>query len=244
MDRIYLKSMAKEQISGKIGVLFLCMLIVCAVSSVCSAIPVAGGIISLIISPVLSFGLILNFLQISRGKDADVKLMGAGFTSDKFGKVWLTYFLVELFTALWSLLFIIPGIVKAYSYMFAPYILADNPELTPRDAINKSKEMTEGYKMDLFILSLSFLGWYLLVAVTFGIAGIYVLPYTNTTIANAYNSLKGGNAEIYDDISGETPEENSGELTGDAIVEVEASSDFPSVDEDIMNVLTKDKKDD
>lgn len=199
MDRIYLKRMAKEQINGKIGTLFLCSLIVYGASLLGSAVAGIGAVALIIITPILVFGLTLNSLQISRGHDADVKLMFEGFKGDKFGKVWLTYFLVELYVALWSLLFIIPGIIKEYSYIFAPYILADNPELTPREAIEKSKQMTEGYKFDLFVLNLSFIGWILLIPLTAGIAGIYVLPYMNVTIANAYNSLKGGNIEILDD---------------------------------------------
>lgn len=181
--------------------------------------------------PVLTFGLVLNSLQISRGGDADVSLMFEGFKGDSFGKIWLTYFLVELYTFLWSLLFVIPGIVKAYSYIFAPYILADNPSLTPREAIKKSEQMTDGYKMDLFILTLSFYGWYLLVAITAGIAGIYVTPYYNTTLANAYNSLKGGSSEIYDDVqSEETFEEPANQNSDD--------SELPPVDDDLMNKLS------
>ena len=70
------------------------------------------------------------------------------------------------------------------------YILADNPELTAREALRKSKEMMVGHKLDLFILMLSFFGWYLLGAITFGIAYIYIIPYLNATMANFYNSIK------------------------------------------------------
>ena len=72
----------------------------------------------------------------------------------------------------------------------APYILAENPELTASEALNKSKEMMNGHKLDLFVLQLSFFWWYLLGSITFGIAYIYVLPYVSATIANFYNSIK------------------------------------------------------
>lgn len=215
MDRTYLKSMAKEQISGKIGVLFLCTLLIYAVSSISAAIPLIGAAAAVVISPILTFGLALNYLNISRGGEADTKLMIEGFNSGKFGRIWLTYFLSELYVALWSLLFVIPGIVKSYAYIFAPYILADNPELTASEAIERSKQMTNGYKFDLFVLSLSFIGWILLVAVTFGIASIYVMPYMETTFANAYNYLKGGSVEIYDDDTPSNPQSIDPELLDD-----------------------------
>ena len=92
----------------------------------------------------------------------------------------------------WSLLFVIPGIVKSFAYSMSYYILADNPELTAKEALNKSKEMMNGHKWDLFVLNLSFFWWYLLVGITFGIAAIYVVPYMNATIVNFYNSIKEG----------------------------------------------------
>ncbi len=104
--------------------------------------------------------------------------------------LWLNI-LVSFFTFLWSLLFVIPGIIKQYSYSMAFYVLADNPELTAREALAKSKEIMQGHKLDLFVLHLSFIGWFFLVGLTFGIAAIYVIPYMSTTVANFYNSIKG-----------------------------------------------------
>ena len=72
----------------------------------------------------------------------------------------------------------------------APYILADNPELTANEALSKSKEIMDGHKFDLFVLQLSFFWWYMLSAITFGIAYIYVIPYVSATTANFYNSIK------------------------------------------------------
>ena len=89
-----------------------------------------------------------------------------------------------------ALLLIIPGIVKAFSYAMAPYILADNPELTARESLNESKRIMDGHKFDLFVLQLSFFWWYILGSITFGIAYVYVIPYINATTANFYNSIK------------------------------------------------------
>lgn len=77
-----------------------------------------------------------------------------------------------------------------YAYSMAPYILAENPEMSAKEALEKSKQITQGHKSELFVLQLSFLGWILLSAVTLGIASIYVVPYMSATVANFYNSIK------------------------------------------------------
>lgn len=103
----------------------------------------------------------------------------------------LTMFLRSLYTFLWSLLFIIPGIVKAYEYRMIPYLLADHPEMSHQDAFYESKRMMTGYKMDAFVLDLSFFGWVLLSALTLNLLGIfYVNPYIDATNAELYLALK------------------------------------------------------
>jgi uncharacterized membrane protein len=97
----------------------------------------------------------------------------------------------DLFTFLWSLLFVIPGIVKAYAYFAAPYILAEFPAVRATDAIKLSMRMTYGFKADLFVLDLSFIGWNLLSGLTLGLLGIlYVNPYYYTSKAGFYEELK------------------------------------------------------
>lgn len=112
------------------------------------------------------------------------------FREDYGGNV-LMMFLIGLYTVLWSLLFVIPGIIKAYSYSLAPYIKSENPNISASKAIELSKTMTNGHKMDLFVLGLSFIGWQLLNGLTFGILGIiYVNPYFNAAQAFAYEEIK------------------------------------------------------
>lgn len=112
------------------------------------------------------------------------------FREDYGGNV-LMMFLIGLYTVLWSLLFVIPGIIKAYSYSLAPYIKSENPSISASKAIELSKVMTNGHKMDLFVLGLSFIGWQLLNGLTFGILGIiYVNPYFNAAQAFAYEEIK------------------------------------------------------
>ena len=110
----------------------------------------------------------------------------------QFLKAWGLSFMIGLFVGLWSLLFWIPGIIAAYRYSQAYYILAENPEKGIMDCIRESKAMMVGHKMDKFILDLSFIPWYLLTIVTCGIASIYVTPYTAVTDAAFYNTLRYG----------------------------------------------------
>ena len=188
MTRIELKSAAKEQISGKIGILFVMMLIVGVIGGACAFIPVLGPIGTLIITSAFEISLCMIYLKLAKNEEISIGDLFNGFNIT--GKaIWLMI-ITQFFTFLWSLLFVIPGIIKAYSYYMAPYILADNPELTANEALSKSKEIMDGHKFDLFVLQLSFFWWYMLSAITFGIAYIYVIPYVSATTANFYNSIK------------------------------------------------------
>lgn len=184
MDRKVLKAAAKEQIRGKIGILFLITIIVALISGAANNIPILGAFI---VTPALSIAVTRIYLGIAAGKHPEV--------SDIFGSFkdfWISFkttFFTGLFTFLWSLLFIIPGIVKSYSYMMAPYIIAEDPSIGALEAISRSEKMMRGHKMEAFILSLSFIGWILLTVFTFGIAGIYAVPYMNTTMINFYNEV-------------------------------------------------------
>ena len=98
--------------------------------------------------------------------------------------------LVFVYTLLWTLLLVIPGIIKAYSYSMTFYILRENPEMTAGDAITASQQMMDGHKMDLFLLSLSFIGWAILASITFGIGYLWLIPYIYTAYAAFYETLK------------------------------------------------------
>ena len=102
-----------------------------------------------------------------------------------------TLFLRGLFTTLWSLLFVIPGIIKSYEYRMIPYLLAEDPRMESREAFARSKEMMRGNKWGAFVLDLSFIGWYFLSGFTCGIVGLfYAAPYHNMTNAELYHRLK------------------------------------------------------
>lgn len=101
-----------------------------------------------------------------------------------------TMFFKGLYIFLWSLLFIIPGIVKSYEYFAVEYILAENPGIDPKRALELSGRMTDGRKWDIFVLNLSFLGWFILCMFTAGIGFIFLAPYLQATYAELYSALR------------------------------------------------------
>ena len=112
-----------------------------------------------------------------------------------FVNTFVLYLLTTLYTFLWTLLFIIPGIVAAISYSMAPYIVAEHPEIKASDAIKMSKEMMKGHKGEYFILHLSFIGWFLLCLLTAGIGFIFLAPYVSAAQAEFFNEVSGKNVE-------------------------------------------------
>lgn len=148
----------------------------------------SSSIITLLLIPftIAASGYYLNHI---RGFNPEWKsLYKEGI--DNYGSYLVTGVLVNAFTVLWSLLFVVPGIIKALAYSQAKYVIHDNPRLKGKEAIEISKRMTNGFKGDLFSMYLSFIGWYILVGLTCGILSIYVTPYVETTAAMYYENLK------------------------------------------------------
>lgn len=115
------------------------------------------------------------------------------FSSFKKGQylyIVKTMFMTNLYIFLWSLLFIIPGIIKSYEYRMVPYIISDDPSLSPDQAMYLSRQMTDGEKGAMFVLDLSFIGWYLLGALACGIGVLFVSPYVEATWAQLYLLLR------------------------------------------------------
>lgn len=115
---------------------------------------------------------------------------------DRFKDGFLQSLLRGLYIALWSLLFIIPGIVKSFSYAMTPFIMAENPGMTASEAITASKEMMDGHKGELFVLDLTFIGWELLAALTLNIGYIFLNPYKNAAYAAFYRNLTARRADV------------------------------------------------
>jgi len=126
-----------------------------------------------------------------------------------------TMFLMQVYLFLWSLLFAIPGIIKSYSYRLVPYILADNPDMGPHDAITLSREMMNGQKFEVFVLDLSFFLWWILSSITFNIVGIlYVFPYIYATDAELYLAIKNGSVDDITNSFNNNPYNNNGDYYG------------------------------
>ncbi len=204
MNRQEIKLLAKEQIKGNIFMYFVASLIVSVIIGAISTLGANGSIVGsrittnislssiadVIVAPVLMMGLTYIALDIRNGLGVKIERVFNGFYD--FVRVWCTNFLVGLFTILWTLLFIIPGIVKGLGYSMAPYIIAENKDVSATEAIKKSTAMMYGHKWELFVLHLSFIGWYLLVPLTLGLIFIYLSPYIKLAEVNFYDRIKGG----------------------------------------------------
>lgn len=177
----------------------------------------ASGNLSAVFSPAILLSLLLGFLIVlligvlisifllqplgagakrffllnrEHGRDTNFGELLYAF-NNSYLNIVKTLFLQNLLIGLWSLLFVIPGIVKSYSYRMVPYILAEKPDLNWRDALSYSQEMMDGRKWDCFVYDLSYIGWFIVSALTLGIAGLfYVDPYKACSDAELYTVIR------------------------------------------------------
>ena len=166
------------------------------------AVLAVGFVVSLIIT---AFALAFKYLLLTpfeygcrkffrKNLDEPAKLSNIAYVFDSnYKNIVKTAFMTDLFIWLWSLLFIIPGIIKAYEYRLVPYIMSENPEMKFRDAQAESKKLMNGNKWKAFVLDLSFIGWDILSLLTWGLLEIFfVAPYKASTDAALYESIKYG----------------------------------------------------
>ncbi len=182
--RAEIKRQANENFRNQYGISVGACLLVIVISA---AVPFIG---TLLLVPPLTVGYAAFTTKIYRGQQGDIgEIFSIGFNDygrNLGGMLWMA-----LFTCLWSLLFIIPGIVKGIAYFMTPYILAESKSVRATDAIKLSMRMTQGYKGEIFVMGLSFIGWWILALLTCGILGIlYVGPYMSTSFAGLYHELK------------------------------------------------------
>jgi len=182
-------AMARESLRSHwglgVGVMLLFQVILQGVSSI---VPYMGSIAYLILAGPMSLGLCLVFLSLARRKEASVGQLFNGF--NRFGIATGAYLLMTLFILLWSLLFLIPGIIASYAYSMTFFIIADDPSVKVTDAITRSKEMMRGNKWKLFCLYCRFIGWALLCLLTFGIGYLWLAPYMQTAATHFYEDVK------------------------------------------------------
>ena len=191
MDRVSMKEHAKEQIEGKIFMLFAITLIMSAATSAIGMIlgPVAP-LMSLVIGGPLTFAMSYIYLGVTaKSRMPQIEDCIVGFKGENFTRTFVGYLRYSVFTFLWSLLFVIPGIIKAISYSQMFYLMVEDEDLDPADAQRQSMALMDGHKGEFFILGLSFIPWILLGAITFGIAFIWIAPYMSTTFAEFHVRL-------------------------------------------------------
>ncbi|MBR5479174.1 MAG: DUF975 family protein [Clostridia bacterium] len=149
---------------------------------------IIGLIVGIFVTNAVTVGLCNYFIKNTDSKPS-LKDVFSGFKV-KYGRNIGTLLLVGIKTVLWTILFIIPGIIKSYEYAIIPYILADDPEISSKDAFAKAKQMMKGNKWRLFKLEFSFIGWFLLCILTLGLGTFFLMPYINAANAEFYAELK------------------------------------------------------
>jgi uncharacterized membrane protein len=180
-------SNARGQLKGKWESALLAVFVYLLISIPVGSILKIGWIAGLIISGPLAYGLNYYFLTLNRNANPVLKDLFKGFSL--FGKSFITYLLLMVFTLLWMLLFIVPGIIAAISYAMTFFILIDNPAMNGIDALRKSKEMMHGNKYRYFCFLGRFTGWFFLCILSLGIGFLWLVPYFMVSNAKFYEDL-------------------------------------------------------
>lgn len=207
-NRVFIKETAKKRMSGWMGNAILVALIVMLIGGKIqfteltkhtenfwrflpffSGLGLFGLAFRFLVGNVISNGGRGWFLRYWRGEYPPVSELFASFRI--YTPCMVTGLLRDIYVFLWSLLFVIPGIVKHYAYSMAEYIIYENPNISASQALDMSNRMTMGYKGDLFVFDLSYLGWWILTGLTFSLVGVfYAFPYMFTAHAGVYEALK------------------------------------------------------
>lgn len=151
----------------------------------------AGSLLSIPITLVLlpvQWSYVASFLRLRNGEQVKVNNLFDCFKD--YTRIFVTKLLQFIYTMLWTMLFIVPGVMKSYSYAMTDFILLDDPTISDDKAIDKSMKMMEGHRMELFMLDLSFIGWALLAILTCGLGFLLLCPYFYAAHAEFYEDLK------------------------------------------------------
>ncbi|MFK5880566.1 MAG: DUF975 family protein [Flavobacteriaceae bacterium] len=186
-----LMKIAKDSLTGKwglaVGTFLIYTLITVALEMLGQDYP-SVSLVSLILAGPFTLGIAIFSLNLSRDTKAETNQIFEGFKN--FGNAIGAYLLMVLFIFLWTLLLIIPGIIAAISYSMTFFIIAENPDIKPMEAIDKSKAMMDGYKLKYFYLGLRLFGLGLLCILTLGIGFLWLIPYANVCVAKFYDDVK------------------------------------------------------
>lgn len=189
---------ARTELKGQWGQPFLTTLMFVLIACI-GAVTVGGkvsvvlyivsGLLTILITIPMSYTYIQKFLDYVRG-DKDEMASSLFDFFNEYKRAWMVSILQVVLIALWSILLIVPGIIKGMGYAMTNFIAKDNPELKPYECLEHSQEMMKGHKMELFKLYLSFIGWFILSIITLGIGLLWLLPYINTSVACFYENLR------------------------------------------------------
>jgi len=186
-ENLVLMKAASASLKGKWGLAIGTFLIYTVIMGSFGTMQKAGFAALLVAGP-LNLGAAFFSLSLSRGREARLEQLFDGFRF--FSNALVTYLLTILYIFLWLLLLIIPGIIAALSYTMVFYILADNPELKPREVLALSQQMMDGHKARLFYLYIRFFLLVLVCLLTLGIGFLWLIPYVHITMAKFYDDLK------------------------------------------------------
>ena len=177
MSRQEAKRLALDSLKGNWGYAILITVLYMIISV---ALGAAWGIGTLLLGSALLVGFYYAFINGSITHQYSLEDLFFGFKEGLANRILLSI-LKTIFIFLWSILFIIPGIVKTYSYSLAEYISLQNKDLTWKECLNESRRLMDGHKMEMFVLDLSFIGWMILCVFTFGIGMLFLHPYMQAT---------------------------------------------------------------
>ncbi len=179
---------ALDALKGKWGLAIGTYLVYMLIVGGIQVVPMIGSIGSIVIAGPMALGVAMFTIKFSRKEEAKLDQIFDGFKN--FGNAIGAYFLMALFILLWTILFVIPGIIAAISYSQVFYIIAEDDTIGPMDALKKSKKMMDGYKWKYFCLGLRFVGWALLCMITLGIGFLWLIPYMHVSFAKFYDDIK------------------------------------------------------
>ena len=194
MENRDIMTYARARLDGNWALAVATFLVYFAITFILASIPVAGWAADLLIGGPLFVGLHVFSLAIVRSKEASARQLFEGFSS--FANGLVAYLLIAVFTFLWMLLLIVPGIMAALSYSMTFFILADNPETDGLEAIRKSKAMMYGHRWRLCCLAGRFIGWFLVGIFTMGIGFLWIGPYVMVSVARFYDDVRGARQDI------------------------------------------------
>lgn len=187
------KDLALQSLTGNWGDAVVLTFIYGLITGILGIIPYLGSVLALLVGMPMGWAFTVAFLGLSRGEELKMGRLADGFND--YVRILGTTLLVQIYTFLWTLLLIVPGIIKSFSYAMTPFVLRDEPDMKYNSAIERSMQLMDGHKMELFMLYISFIGWAILACLSIGIGFLWLVPYMETTLAKFYEDLVEGETQ-------------------------------------------------